>query len=368
LTARIKNILFCLALCLSGYGQVNVDSVKKVISTAVTDTTRIEAYNYLGMVYAQKDLELSRKYVDSALMEIERGQKHPTASPVFYEQRRAMSYNILSHICFQQGNYNQSIQYCLDNVKLFEKYKDTRNIASLYGTIGMILKSIGNTKDALSYIRKNVSMDEQAYFSDKKDKQAKVDLIASYINLAATFLEAGANDSCIHYSRKTMPLLDTTVMSEDLGIVYTNIGAAYGEMKDYSRAIEYTEKGLKNYLAAELPENISMAYSNLSELNLYLKNYTKALYYADLSEEINKKNSFSDNLLQVYDIKAGIYSALKDAPKEIFYLKKYASLKDSLQKVNHTIQIEELKTQYETEKKEIEIIRLNKDGPYRLLY
>jgi len=90
--------------------------------------------------------------------------------------------------------------------------------------------------------------------------------------------------------------------------------------------------------------------------------FVKALHYANLSEEINKANEFNDNLLNNYQIKAQIYSELKDSKNEILYLKKHALLKDSLLQQNHAIQMEELKTQYETEKKETEIIKLSSDN------
>jgi two-component system, LytTR family, sensor kinase len=364
---RVKNIALyvLMAFGISAIAQVNMDSVRRVIAVSA-DTTRIEAYNFLAQVYAQKDLTLSKKYIDTALTVIEKGVK-TGKNAEFWEKNKAMSYNILSHINYQQGNFKESIQYCLENVRIFEKYKDTRNVASLYGTIGVILKSIGNTDDALIYIRKNVGLDQKVFSDDPKNERARLDLVASYINLCATFLEAKLNDSCIYYSQRTLTLMDTSQLSEDLGLVYSNMGAAYGNSGNYKAAVNYTQKALQNYIATELPENISMAYSNLAELHLLLKNHSKALEYAGMSEKIGLQNGFMDNLIYLYDIKSRIYAELKDQKNENLYLRKHAQLKDSMQTINHTREVEELRTKYETEKKEAEIIRLNADNEIKAL-
>lgn len=169
-------------------------------------------------------------------------------------------------------------------------------------------------------------------------------------------------DSTLFYCNKALALIDTSKKTVDLGLVYTNVGAANGNLKKYSLAIFYTQKALSIYESLGLPELTSLSYSNLSEIYMITNNFVKALRYANLSEEINKANLFNDNLLYNYSIKASIYSALKDPQNEILYLKKHAALKDSLSQQNHAIQMEELKTQYETEKKETEIVKLSAEN------
>ncbi len=342
--------------------QKNIDALKNVIQTSTIDTLRIEAYNQLAIAFVQTDLYTSKKYADSALLEISEAEKQSKKLSPIYEKYKGMAYNTISRIYYQQGKFNDAIQNCLKTIKIFEAFNDTINTSKLYGSLSQILNSIGNNKDALIYIKKALAIDEAYYHSHPQNKATIVDLVGTYINLTNTFLTLTLYDSCLYYSNKALSLIDTTVKSEDLGLVYTNIGAAYGNQQKYPLAIEYTQKALALYLELNLPENTSIAYSNLAELFLGLKDYNKALLYSNLSEEINRANAFGDNLLNNFGIKANIYGELGDSKNEILYLKKHAQLKDSLLEQNHAIQMEELKTQYETEKKEIEIVKLSADN------
>jgi sensor histidine kinase YesM len=364
LTSVIRHILFILFFVsfIGSKGQEGVDAWKSILRSSDVDTLRIEAYNQLAIIYSQTDLPIARKYADSALFEISLAEKQTTHLSSFYEKHKGMSYNTIAHIDYQQGKFRDAIENCLKNIRIFEKFKDTVNTSRLYGSLSQILSSIGNNKDALFYIRKAVKMDEDHYRLHKNQGEVQVDLIGSYINLTNTFLALSLYDSTLFYCNKALTLMDTSQKNMDLGLIYTNIGAAHGEQENYSLSILYTQKALEIYKSLGLPEYTSIAYSNLSELYMRTKDHKKALYYADLSEEINKANSFDDNLLNSYAIKAQIYSELNDPKNEILYLKKHAALKDSLLQQNHAIQMEELKTQYETEKKEIEIVKLSADN------
>lgn len=364
LKKQIHHILFFIFLgsyCLLN-GQDQAKKWNAILKTSETDTIRIEAYNELAKFYAETDLPKARKYADSALLEISLAEKQSKNLPPIYEKYKGMSYNTISHIDFQQGKFSDAIENCLKNIRIFEKFKDTVNTSRLYSSLSQILNSIGNNKDALFYIRKAVKMDEAYYYLHKDEDIVQADLIGSYINLTNTFLTLTMYDSTLFYCGKALALIDTGKITVDLGLVYINIGAANGELKNYPLAILYTQKALNIYKTLGLLELTSLSYSNLSELYMLTNDFGKALQYANLSEDINKANLFNDNLLNNYSIKAKIYSALKDPQNEILYLKKHAALKDSLLQQNHAIQMEELKTQYETEKKETEIIKLSAEN------
>lgn len=364
LKKQIQHILvfiFFGSYCLLN-GQDEAKKWKAILKSSETDTIRIEAYNELAKIYAETDLPKARKYADSALFEISLAERQSKNLPPIYEKYKGMSYNTISHIDFQQGNFSDAIENCLKNIRIFEKFKDTVNTSRLYSSLSQILNSIGNNNDALFYIRKAVKMDEAYYYLHKDEEIVQADLIGSYINLTNSFLTLSMYDSTLFYCNKALALLDTSKKIMDLGLVYTNIGAANGNLENYPLAILYTQKALTIYKNLGLPELTSLSYSNLSEIYMLTNNFVKALEYANLSEDINKANLFNDNLLYNYSIKAKIYSALKDPQNEILYLKKHAALKDSLLQKNHAIQMEELKTQYETEKKETEIVKLSAEN------
>lgn len=169
-------------------GQDEAKKWKSILKTSETDTIRIEAYNELAKIYAETDLPKARKYADSALFEISLAEKQSKHLSPIYEKHKGMSYNTISHIDFQQGNFSDAIENCLKNIRIFEKFKDTVNTSRLYSSLSQILNSIGNNKDALFYIRKAVKMDEAYYYLHKDEEIVQADLVGSYINLTNSFL------------------------------------------------------------------------------------------------------------------------------------------------------------------------------------
>ncbi len=343
------------------FAQPNIDSLKKVISTSGEDTTRIRTFNRLAVVYSRNDAVIAKLYTDSVLNEINRSDKK-AGTLRFYELERSKAFATKSHLAFRQGNSEEAVEYCIKALKISERFNDNKNTARLLSNLGATLGKIGNNNEAKFYYTKASRIREIIYVDEKKSKRSKMDLASSYINLGGVFIELGGYDSSLYCLKKALSLLDTAEKTDPLGLCYMYLGGSYLSLKNHAQSINYTQKAINLYLILGLPEKISSCYAGLSGIYYELKNYPKALYYLNFAEEINKENSYNNDLLDNYKNKAEIYEKLEDLNHESVFLKKHAHLKDSLLEQNHNDQIIELQTQYETEKKEKEIIRLNKDN------
>ncbi len=355
---------FLFLLCTSLYvvcAQPSIDSLKQVIYTAKADTTRIKGFNRLAIIYSRNDAAIAKLYTDSTLNEINISDKK-TGLLKFYEMERSRALATKGHLAFRQGNSEEAVDYCIKALKISERFNENKNTARLLSNLGATLGKIGNNTEAKFYYTKASRIREIIYIDDKKSKRSKMDLASSYINLGGVFIELGRYDSSLHCLKRSLALLDTAQKTDPLGLCYMYLGGSYLNLKNYDQAIYYTQKAIDLYLILGLPEKISSCYAGLSGIYYELKNYPKALYYLNFAEEINKENSFNNDLLDNYKNKAEIYEKLGDLNHESVFLKKHAHLKDSLLEQNHNDQIIELQTQYETEKKEKEIIRLNKDN------
>ncbi len=341
--------------------QPNTDSLKKIISYAKSDTTRIRIFNKLAIIYSRNDANVADLYADSALNEINSSAKND-GTLKFYEMERSRAFSTKGHLAFRQGNSEEAVEHCIKALKISEKFKENKNTAKLLSNLGATLGKIGNNTEAKFYYTKASKMREIIYKDEKHSKRSKMDLASSYINLGGVFIELGISDSSLYYLKKSLALLDTNEKSDPLGLCYMYLGGTYQQLKNYPQAIKYAQKAIDLYLLLEIPEKISSCYTGLSGTYFESQNYRKSLHYLDLAEKINKKNNLNNDLLDIYKNKAQVYEKLGDLKQEIFFLKKYAGLKDSLLEQNHNDQIIELQTQYETEKKEKEIIRLNKDN------
>jgi len=341
--------------------QPNIDSLRQVISNAGSDTTRIRTYNRLAIVYSRNNTDLALLYADSAMNEINISNKKD-GTLKFYEMERSRVFSTKGHLAFRLGNSEEAVDYCIKALKISEKFNENKNTAKLLSNLGATLGKIGNNNEARFYYTKASKMREIIYNEEKQSKRSKMDLASSYINLGGVFIELEIADSSLYYLKRALVLLDTNEISDPLGLCYMYLGGGYLQEKNYAQSIKYTQKAIDAYLVMGIPEKISSCYASLSGIYFEAKNYQRSLHYLDLAEQINKEYSLNNDLLDIYRNKAQVYEKLGDVKQEIFFLKKYAGLKDSLLAQNHNEQIIELQTQYETEKKEKEIIRLGRDN------
>lgn len=351
-------ISFVLLLVNETKAQVNSDSLKKIASFSRIDTLRIDALNELAVLYSQTDLILSKKYVDAALKEIEIAQVENEKINTFYSLQKGKAYNTLCHLEQQKGNIKEAIQYCFKAISIFEKQNNKSNLSKLYVSVAINLEAIGNNKDAIVYLKKALVIDESIKPKSKQE-ELDVDLVGTYINLAGAYLNLELNDSSDYYNRKGFSLTDTIIKTENLGLLYYGKACIYNGKNQNQEAILYLKKSLQVFEYLKIPEQLTLINNGLAECYYLVNDYKNALIHANKSEVVCTKHFFMQDLLFVYETKANIYSALHDNKNEIFYLKKSIILKDSLLQINHKEQIEELRTQYETKKKETEIIKLN---------
>ncbi len=341
-------------------GQINIDSLKRSLTSSASDTTRIKSFIILSQIYFDKKIILSKQYADSAFYEISISKKI-NGSKMFYDLYSATAYNQLGGAAFQQGDYTTAVKNNMKALKLYEKYDKKPLIAKALGNVGAILKAIGN-KESINYFKRCINIEEEIYKKNQNSIIAHNALVMSYHNIAAIFLYFNNYDSSLFYFNRSLAMVDSTKKTDDLAIIYTGLAQTNKMKLRFDKAISYIKKALDIYLGLGDPNGIASTYNGFSDIYLEQGNYAKAIYYADLAEEINLKNQFSDELLYSYETKALAYDKLNDSKNELIYLKKHARLKDSLLIKNRNLQIEELKTQYETEKKEKEISKLNKDN------
>ncbi|MBA3681451.1 MAG: tetratricopeptide repeat protein [Bacteroidetes bacterium] len=303
---------------------------------------------------------LSKKYADSAFIEINSAKKKD-GNKVFYDLSTATVFNQLGGAAFQQGDFATAVQNNMKCLKIYETYGEKPLIAKALGNIGAILKAIGN-KESINYFKRCISIEQDIYVKSKQSIRAKEALVMSYHNMGAVYLYFNNYDSSMFYFNRSLSLIDSTKKTDDLAIIYTGLAQTNKMKSRFELAIDYNKKALEIYLNIDDPNGTASIYNGFSDIYLEQGNYEKAIYYANLSEEINLKHQFNDELLYSYETKALAYDKLKDSKNELIYLKKHSRLKDSLLIKNRNLQIEELKTQYETEKKEKEIFKLNKDN------
>ena len=341
-----KNIILCCLLIISSlplYGQGEVDSLIIVLHETEEEVEQqLIILNKIIHYTAFTDNELAEKY---ALMHD--SLAYTTNNTYYHGQAQSL----LGRVYFANEKYGKCTEHFLEALKIAEQRKDTAQIATMCN------------------------------------------------NLSAVFWTQKDTINTIAYNKKALQYYAYTSNAFKLGIGNLNLGSIYFDIAQYDSAAVYVQKSIDYYKLADRPAALSRPFYMLAklsalnqQLNTALDHVEKAKQYIDESKqpkeladihiwegeiytELNDfakaKSSFdkADQLIEKYGLKspradlelhlADFYESRGNYKLAYKKLKVHHRLKEEAINAETDLEINELKTKYETEKMEAEVARLS---------
>ena len=255
----------------------------------------------------------------------------------------------------QQGNFSQAFEYATGLQRLAEQHKDEEKINFAYAHLGLIMMDQGFFDRALEYLQLTYNRG-----IEQNDIRA---IAGSLHSMAAVYWQMDSLDRAITLMKEALEVRKANDFeARRNGIKQSLIDLAYllNENGQSEEALAYVREGIA--IAKEdhpiYPHDNLNAFETLAQIHLSLGQLEIAeriaLKALKASNRIGVKNTSTDltNLL------SKIYIKKDDYQKAYQYNNAYWELKDSISNLELKSRISELETQYETEKKENEIIAL----------
>jgi serine phosphatase RsbU (regulator of sigma subunit)/tetratricopeptide (TPR) repeat protein len=296
-------------------------------------------------------------------------------------------YNTQGVLYYYQNNFDSSLYYLQKALDIRKKINDKKgivkglsNIAGIYFLLNEHKKSLQVYEEGLK-LETDLGFKEGEYMSlnnlgsihsrlkvyDKaliyfrkaekqhREKNNLDDLIYTYDGIATLYHDQQKHDSAIFYALKSLKLCEEINEQHSLSYAYMTVGITYADAKKDSIAREYYKKSLDMAIALNDKRLQLAAYGNLAALgiknNIHLDESFK---YLEKVEALQKELQLPTNLEDQPKLFAVYYYHKKDYKKAFDYLKKYTELTDSLYQKDIGMQLNEMRTKYETEKKEKE--------------
>ncbi|MBL7870210.1 MAG: tetratricopeptide repeat protein [Cyclobacteriaceae bacterium] len=270
------------------------------------------------------------------------------------DSKTANTLNNIGIIYDEQGNFPKAIEYYLSARKIYEYLNDDEKIAMVIINMAIVFKSqkeyqrvISNYQEALSiYTRLN----------------KKFGIAVCHANLGSVYYYLPNYDSALHYSLLASNEFEAQNVQQFLPTTLCNAGMAYDKLGNKELAKSYLLRAKK----------LNETYDNKKELS-FVMIYLANMYREDgkfelaeklasdaltLAQRINARKEVMDARLALADVKAGQQN-FEGAYAE---LKKSMVVKDTLYQQEKAKQMAELQTQYETVKKENEILVLKQEN------
>lgn len=371
-----------------------IDSVARLMKSPSADTmsNEMQMKNYLMLSSAQNQSnpELALTYGRLALNHAEIAKN---------TKGKAMAINMLGIAYYMQSNYD-SARACYDQaMALFVAISDTLGIIHTLNNKGILLKSSGNyeasirnykqvldiaerlkRKDMLAYTMNNVAI---VYYEWKLFEPAieHYMLALSYLaelgdtlrmaplfnNLGELYRELGKSDSAYFYFQEALLISRRSNLPKTLINAYINLGDLRFDEKNHSDALNYYSAAYNAAAAAALLPAKASSAIRIGNVQLALNNPGEAEKF--ISEGLGYSRKLKDpKILQEAHLAAfNLYKASGNARDALDHYMHYTLLKDSLFNVNSQKEIDRLRTEFETKKKENEIILLNQEKAHKEL-
>jgi len=324
------------------YSLQNYDSAKLFADEALTIA---EETNYVKGK-AEGYLNLGEVYYDTENFElsIENYQKSiPFKQLINDKKGESYALHIIGMLYRKLNKYEISLEYELKSLKIAEQIKDKTRIANTLNGIGLIYHSLDKYDDAKIYYKK--------YLEIAIEMNKPIDIADGYNNLGIIYLEQKNNKKALEYYLKAMQLYQQANYTEGLALSYNNIGNMYLKVGNMSKAIDYHNKSLAIEIERNNREGIAYSFVNIAEIYRKKHDYSKAIEYKLLALDSTRENEIT---LSIYDSLSVIYTEINDYKEAYRYHKKYSALKDTVFNSESNKQMEEMRTKYDTEKKEHE--------------
>ena len=269
------------------------------------------------------------------------------AEKISYELGVADGYSQLGLVYSYQGKYEESTKSTIEAITIYEKLNQTDKIAGYYAGLGYSMK-YRDLKNALYYMQKGKAVAE----ANKLEELLK-DIYNNYGVLKEINNEL---DSALYYFNRGLEI--KIKINDTIGIPYSwsNMAGAYGLQENFSKSREYFNKSLQQRLVWADSLGIAENYTQLGEVFMAEKKWSDAIPFMHKSLPISLKKQYRNLTQYNYKMLSDIFKKLNNTDSALYYFEQYSAIKDSVHSIKVQESIAALNIEFETEKKQNEIL------------
>lgn len=301
-----------------------------------------EAHNNIGIVHWNLNhLKEAKVHYDSALVIF--GQINDTAGII-------RSKNNLALVAKANGAFTTALKNYYDVLKFHELKKNEKKMANVCMNIGVLHLELKNYSSASYYLYK-------ALFHYTELKKVK-DIIEARLNLGLMYSRQSKYDEALFHYRAAQRLLNNHPDKELEAKLWLDIGCVYSYSKNFDMALLHLRKALQLFNSMNHKKGSHNTQLQMIETFLQTGQMDSVFHYVEKTQALLLyMEDLSTNLLAHYFL-ANYYEKKNKTTQALMHYKQYVALSDSLYSSDKNKQLLELTTQYETERKEQEILLL----------
>lgn len=359
-----------------------VDSLLSLIESS-QDTSIYSHYDNLiealledpdsALYYTEEALELSLKNNDrlyEGKLRIKKGfvlermglyeqgvKEFHTAHNIFTELNNeyfALWANLsMSALLIDIGKYEEASQHLFYTLEIIERkhFKDLQS--KCYNNIGLLFFRQNEFQQSISYYQKSIPI---------KKKLNKLGALAlTYNNIGISYYYLGLLDSVLINFERSLHIYEDIDDKFGQARPLSNIGEIYYLKGHYEKALEYYHRALDIEMELGYRSGYSLTLMEIGKVYAQQNDFEKALKNQRKGFKVIEDLDSPALIMEGYEYLYETFDLMNLSDSALKYYKNFVSLKDSLYNLKKSQQISELEKIYETEKKDYEILKLERE-------
>ncbi|MFT6828283.1 MAG: two-component system NarL family sensor kinase [Roseivirga sp.] len=267
-----------------------------------------------------------------------------------YEQGLANTANGIGACYYFLGFHQLSLSYYLKALSTYKSLGLREQEGNALFNIAGLYKRLMEFEIAMQYYLETLKIYEETGSDNYK---ANI-----YMGIGDVYLLEDLPDEALKYFKLAEEIYSNNNKVKDMALVRHGQGKAYARLKDYNKAKAYYQESILNQGESNEKMELGNVYNSLAVTNFEVKEYSEALknYQAGLliGQELKLPSLVRGSLLGLSEV----YQVLGNNNKALTFRIQYETVKDSLDNVEKSGQIAELREIYESEKKDKQITQL----------
>lgn len=252
-----------------------------------------------------------------------------------------------------QGTYDKALNNLFEAAVLFEQKKNLMYLSSAYNTIGNIFRIEKRYTKSLEYHSNALELRREIAY----DKG----IAGSLNNIGAVYMDLGDYDSAMYYFNLSLKLKEIGKLPKEKVTTLSHIAEIHYLNKDYVAAEKFYTEAHHIFEQSHNKVGLAGSFFDLARLNHAKLAFHIAEQQAFNAISLAEETGASDIRLKCYDLLKRLYSDKKNFSQALYYAELFIVLNDSLLGEDKQKSLSQLEFKYETEKKQRELDRLNRE-------
>lgn len=258
------------------------------------------------------------------------------------------TYHALADINVRKGQYNLALKNQLRSLELYKaRAKDPLFEADAYNALGQTEMKLENYQQSFIYLEQALKV-----YTKFKDLLWESDVLKL---MGENMVFQNQPEKAIEYLLRCIEVAKENEFRLTEASAHNILGNAYSSLNRDQKALESLNNSIKIYGQMENPTEINEAFTSLGVMYNKMNQPSRALPYFGKAIGISDSIGAIPQASDAYLHRSKSFRQLKEYERAMADFELYSKLKDSIFTIKKSQQIEELRTVFETEKKEAEI-------------